>query len=48
MNMRFRTWKVRSLYRAGLFRTMAEEISKPRLDVVGVQEVRIMYRFFCA
>jgi hypothetical protein len=34
MNMRFGTWKVRSLYRAGLFRTMAEEISESKLDVV--------------
>jgi hypothetical protein len=26
--------------RAGLFKTMAEEISKYKLDVVGVQDVR--------
>jgi hypothetical protein len=39
-DMRFRTWNVRSLYRAGLLRTVAEEISKYKLDLVGVQEVR--------
>jgi hypothetical protein len=27
MNMRFGTWNVRSMYRAGLLRTVAEEIS---------------------
>jgi mRNA deadenylase 3'-5' endonuclease subunit Ccr4 len=37
--MRFGTWNVRSMYRAGSFRTVAEEISKYKLDLVGVQEV---------
>jgi exonuclease III len=40
MDMRFGTWNVRSLYRVGSFRTVAEEISKYKLDLVGVQEVR--------
>ncbi|PNF26004.1 hypothetical protein B7P43_G06381, partial [Cryptotermes secundus] len=35
MDMRFGTWDVRSIYRA-----VVEEISKYRLDLVGVQEVR--------
>jgi hypothetical protein len=38
--MRFGIWNVRSLYRAGSLRAMAEEISKYKLDLVGVQEVR--------
>jgi hypothetical protein len=33
-------WTVRSLYRAGSLRTVAEEISKYKIDLVGVQEVR--------
>jgi hypothetical protein len=40
MDMRFGTWNVRSMYRAGLLRTVAEEVSKYKLDLVGVQEVR--------
>jgi exonuclease III len=38
--MRFDTWNVRSLYRAGSLRTVAEEVSKYKLDLLGVQEVR--------
>jgi hypothetical protein len=38
--MRFGTWNVRSLYRAGSLITVASEISKYKLDLVGVQEVR--------
>jgi hypothetical protein len=38
MDMRFGTWNVRSsMYRAGSLRTVAEEISKYKLDLVGVQ-----------
>jgi exonuclease III len=37
--MRFGTWNV-SMYRAVLPRAVAEEISKQKLDLVGVQEVR--------
>jgi exonuclease III len=40
MDMRFGTWNVRSMYRAGLLRVVGEEISKYKLDLVGVQEVR--------
>jgi exonuclease III len=38
--MRFGTWDVRSLYRIGSFKTVARELGKYRLDLVGVQEVR--------
>jgi hypothetical protein len=40
MDMRFGKWKVRSMYRAGSLRAAGEEISKYKLDLVGVQEVR--------
>jgi hypothetical protein len=40
MDMRVGTWNVRSLYRAGSLRTVAEEVSKYKLDLVGEQEVR--------
>jgi exonuclease III len=40
MDMRFGTWNVRSLYRAGSLMIVASEISKYKLDLVGVQEVR--------
>jgi hypothetical protein len=38
--LRFGKWIVRSLYKAGSLMTVAEEISKYMLDLVGVQEVR--------
>jgi hypothetical protein len=38
--MRFGAWNVRSLYRAGLLRTVAEEIPKYKLHLVGVHVVR--------
>jgi hypothetical protein len=38
--MRFGTWDVRSLYRSGSFKTVARELGKCKLDLVGVQEVR--------
>jgi exonuclease III len=41
MDMRFGTWNVRSMYRAGSLRAVGEEISKYELDLVGVQEVRL-------
>jgi hypothetical protein len=56
MNMRFVKWTVRSLYRAGSLMTVAKEISKYKLDLVGVQEERwdrsgtepaCEYTFFC-
>jgi hypothetical protein len=40
MGMRFGTWSVRNLYRAGSLMTVKKEISKYKLDLVGVQEVR--------
>jgi exonuclease III len=39
-DMRFGTWNVRSLYRAGSLKTVARELGKYKLDLVGVQEVR--------
>jgi hypothetical protein len=36
MDMRFGTWNVRSLYRAGSLRATVEDISKYNLDFVGV------------
>jgi exonuclease III len=38
--MRFRLWNVRSLYRADSIITVSRELSRYKLDVVGVQEVR--------
>jgi hypothetical protein len=40
MDIRFGTWKVRSLYGTGSLRATAKEISKYKLDLVGVQKVR--------
>jgi exonuclease III len=40
MNMRFGTWNVSSLYRSGSLKTVARELGKYKLDLVGVQEVR--------
>jgi hypothetical protein len=40
MDMRFGTWKVKSLYRAGSLMTTAKDISKDKLDLVEVPEVR--------
>jgi hypothetical protein len=37
MDMRFGTWNVRSMYRVGSLRAVGEEISKYKLDLVGVQ-----------
>jgi hypothetical protein len=38
MDMRCGTWNVRSLYRPGSLRAVAEEISKYNLDLVVVQQ----------
>jgi exonuclease III len=38
--MRFGTWNVRRIYRADSPRAAGEEVSKYKLDLVGVQEVR--------
>jgi hypothetical protein len=40
MDVRFCTWNLRNPYRAGLFMTVTKEISKIKLDIVGVLEVR--------
>jgi hypothetical protein len=40
MDMRFGTLNFRSMYRASSLRAGAEEISKYKLDLVGLQEVR--------
>jgi hypothetical protein len=40
MDLKFGTRNVRTLYRAGSLITVAKEISKCILDLVGVQEVR--------
>jgi exonuclease III len=40
MDIRLGTWNVRSLYRAGSLVTVSKELSKSRLDLVGVQEIR--------
>jgi hypothetical protein len=40
MDVRFGTWYVRTVYRAGSLTKLAEEITEYKLDLVGVQEVR--------
>jgi exonuclease III len=40
MDMRFGTWNVRSLYRAGSLIAVSRDLSGYNLDLVGVQEVR--------
>jgi exonuclease III len=56
MDMRFGTWNVRNLYRSGSLKTVARELGKYKLELVGVQEVRWdkssteraqHYTFFC-
>jgi exonuclease III len=37
--MRFGTWNVRSLFRAGAIKSVVGELEKYKLDLVGVQEV---------
>jgi hypothetical protein len=38
--MSFGTWNVRSMYRSGSLMTVARELVKYKLHLVGVQEVR--------
>jgi hypothetical protein len=38
--MRFDTWNVRNLYRAGSLMRVSRELVRYKLDLVGVQEVR--------
>jgi exonuclease III len=40
MDMRFGTWNVRGLYRAGSLKTVLRDLARYKLDIVGVQEVR--------
>jgi hypothetical protein len=40
MDLRFGTGNVRSLYRSGSLKTVARELGKYKLDLVGVQEVK--------
>jgi hypothetical protein len=40
MDMRFGIWNVRSLYRSGSLKSVARELGKYKLDLMGVQEVR--------
>jgi hypothetical protein len=40
MGMKLGTWKVISLHRAGSLITVSKELTKYRLDLVGVKEVR--------
>jgi exonuclease III len=40
MAMRFDTWNIRNLFRAGSLVTVSKELSKYKSDLVGVQEVR--------
>ena len=37
--MRFGTWNVRTLYRAGSLTAATRELARCKLDLVGVQEV---------
>ena len=39
-DMKFGTWNVRSLYRAGSLTAAAMVLARYKLDLVGVQEVR--------
>jgi len=39
--MRFGTWNIRSLYRAGSLTAAAKELARYKLDLMGVQEVRL-------
>jgi exonuclease III len=56
MDMRFGTWNVKSLYREGSLPTVAKVISKYKLDLVAIKEIRWdrgdtepagKYMFFC-
>jgi hypothetical protein len=40
MDMRFGLWNLRSLYRVGSLMTVLRELSRYKLDLAGVQEIR--------
>ena len=42
--MRFVTWNVRSLYRSDLITTAAKELARYKLNLGGVQEVKLKKR----
>jgi hypothetical protein len=42
--MGFSTWNVRRLCRSESFRTAAREVSRYKLDIVGVQEGLVRHR----
>jgi hypothetical protein len=44
MDMRFGMWNVRSLYRAGSLMTVVKEISKYKVDLVGVHTGFFMHK----
>jgi hypothetical protein len=39
-NIKFGTWNVRSLYRAGSLTAAARKLARYKLDLAGVQEVK--------
>jgi hypothetical protein len=41
IDTRFGTWNARSLFKTGLLVTVAEELWKYKLDLVGVHEVKL-------
>jgi hypothetical protein len=42
MDMKFGTWTIRSVYRAGSLMTVSRELSKYKLDLMIVEEVTWM------
>jgi hypothetical protein len=40
MGMRFETYNVKTLYRAGSLKTVARELAKYILDLVSIQDIR--------
>jgi hypothetical protein len=40
MDMRFGMWNIKNLYRVGSLMAVLKELSRYRLDLVGVKEVR--------
>jgi hypothetical protein len=40
MDLRFGTWIVISVFRAGTLKTVSRELARYKLDLVGMQEVR--------
>jgi hypothetical protein len=45
--MRFSTWNIRSLYKSGSLWTVARELVRYKLDLMGVQEVTLDERGPC-